>query len=132
MGFYPFRASRCFRKELRRVILAFAVRTASDLVDFLFCCAAFVTFVRVIICVGTIEARSIGCVLIGPVGLFWSMVDNSLLPDLFKGQEKTSGLRRRAAIGRGPELAPSLSAPLMRRLFRSRCGIARRVADSIG
>jgi hypothetical protein len=29
----PFRASRCFRKELRRVILAFAARTASVLVS---------------------------------------------------------------------------------------------------
>jgi hypothetical protein len=107
---------------LRRVILAFAVRTASDLVDFCFCCGAFVTFpiVRVIICAGMIEARSIGCVLIGPVGLFWSMVDNSLLPDLFKGQEnlfngqeKPAGLSRRARVSCGPEPAPSLSGELL-------------------
>ena len=37
------------------------------LLIFCFVVSAFVTFVRVIICVGTIEARSIGCVLIGPV-----------------------------------------------------------------
>jgi hypothetical protein len=77
---------------LRRVIRAFAVRTASDLVDISVCCGAFVTFriVRIIICVGTIEARSIGCILIGPViGLFLSIVDNPVLPSLFKGQRKT-------------------------------------------
>jgi hypothetical protein len=73
---------------LRR-IPAFAVRTASD--NFCFDCGAFVTFpiVRVIICIGMIEARSIGCVLIGPViGLFLGMVDNSFLPSLFKGRTR--------------------------------------------
>jgi hypothetical protein len=72
------------------------MRTASVLVDFCFCCGAFVTFpiVRVIICVGMIEARWIGCVLIGPlVGLFLGIVDNSFLPSLFKGQAKTAGSR---------------------------------------
>ena len=39
-------------------------------------------------CVGIIEARSIGCVLIGPVvDLFLGIVDNACLPDSFKGKQ---------------------------------------------
>ena len=50
------------------MILAFAVRTASVLVGICFCCGAFVTLPTVgIIGVVRIQARDMGCVLIGPV-----------------------------------------------------------------
>ena len=67
------------------MILAFAARTASVLVGL---CFGFDTFaipiVRIIICVGIIEARWTGCVRIGPiVSLFSGMVDNSFPPILF-------------------------------------------------
>jgi hypothetical protein len=80
------RASRCFRKELRCVIIAFATRTRSAIAGFCFGCAVLSTFPTVGIIgrtgVGIVEARSIGCVLIGPaVGL---ILDNSLRPNLFK------------------------------------------------
>jgi hypothetical protein len=87
-----FRASRCFRKELRRVILAFATRTASVLVGFCFgwdAGAARLSTVGILgsTCVGIVEARSAGCILIGPVTvLFLGMSDNSFLPNLFKRQ----------------------------------------------
>ena len=83
------RAARCFRKELRRVILAFAARTSSALVGSGFGCAAFFNFPTVGIIgrtgVEIIDARSVGCVLIGPVvNLSLGMVDNSLQPRSFK------------------------------------------------
>jgi hypothetical protein len=82
-GIYAFKASRCFRKEFNRVILAFSTRIASVFVGF--GCRAFVTLP--IIGVGIIEARATGCVLIGPIiGLFRGMADNSLPPDSFKRQ----------------------------------------------
>ena len=67
------------RKELRRVILAFATRTACVLVGFCFGCSAFFKLPAVGIigstCVGIIEARPIGWVLIGPVvGLFLDII----------------------------------------------------------
>jgi hypothetical protein len=71
---------------LRRVIFAFATRTASVLVGGCFGFDAFATFpiVRIIICVGMIEMRWIGCVRIGPiVGLFLGMEDNSFPPISF-------------------------------------------------
>ena len=38
-------------------------------------------------CVGIVEARSTGCILIGPViVLFLGMLDNSFLPNLFKAK----------------------------------------------
>jgi hypothetical protein len=84
-GIYAFKASRCFRKEFNRVILAFSTRIASVFVGFCFGCRAFVT--RPIIGVGIIEARATGCVLIGPIiGSFRGMAYNSLLPDSFKRQ----------------------------------------------
>ena len=90
--------SRCFRKEFRRVILAFATRTASVLVVSCFSCGVFATFPTVGIigstCVGIIEARSIGCVLIGPVvNLFLSIVANSFLPYLFKAKQNRASTR---------------------------------------
>jgi hypothetical protein len=80
---YPFRACRCLRKELRRVIFAFATLIASDLVDFCAGCDAFVTSPTDDI-IGMTAQRT-GCVLIGPVvGLFVGMRDNALLPSLFE------------------------------------------------
>ena len=79
-------------------MLAFAARIASIFGGRRFGCGVFVTFssVGIIICVGIVEGRWIGCVLIGPVGgLFLSIIDNSRLPGLFNGQAKTR--RRRAA-----------------------------------
>ena len=74
-GFLPdylFRASRCFRKELSRVILAFSTLIASVFVGFCFGCVTLFTFPTDDI-IGITEAR-IGCSLIGPVvGLFLGM-----------------------------------------------------------
>jgi hypothetical protein len=71
------------------VIIAFATRTRSAIAGFCFGCAVLSTFPAVGIIgrtgVGIAEARSIGCVLIGPaIGLISDMVDNSLRPNLFK------------------------------------------------
>jgi len=95
---YPFRASRCFRKELSRVILAFSTLIASVFVGSCFDCGALFTFPTDDI-IG-ITAHRIGCVLIGPViGSFLGMTDNSFLPDLFKrrakAKEKPAGVNRR-------------------------------------
>jgi hypothetical protein len=69
----PFWASRCFRREFPSVILALAARTASALVDCCFGCGVFADFPTVGIigspCVGIIEPRSRGCIVIGPVGV---------------------------------------------------------------
>jgi hypothetical protein len=68
----PFWASRCFRREFVRVILALAARIASILVDCWFGSGVFATFLAVGIkgspCVG-IEPRSRGCIVIGPVDI---------------------------------------------------------------
>ena len=62
---------RRFCRELRRVILAFAARIASALVGGFFGCGVFLCFpsagIKGSTCVGTIEPRSMGCVLIGPM-----------------------------------------------------------------
>src|ERR1700722_12807525 len=78
-------ASRCFRRELRRVILAFATRTASALVRLFLGWGAFFNLppVGIIGDTGVVvfEARSTGCVFMGPVtGIF----DNSIWASLFK------------------------------------------------
>jgi hypothetical protein len=78
---------------LHRVIFAFAARTPSVLVGFCFGCGTFFTFPAVGIIgrtgVAIIEARSIGCVVIGPaVDLSLGIVDNSLWSSSFK----TAGL----------------------------------------
>jgi hypothetical protein len=72
------------------VIFAFATRTLSDLVRFCFDCGAFRSFPADGIIgrtgVAIVEARSIGCVLIGPaVGSLLDMSDNSLRSNSFKG-----------------------------------------------
>jgi hypothetical protein len=90
-GIDPFRAARCFRNEFRRVILAFAARTASVLAV-CFGCGSSAAFpaARIVgnTCVGIIEARSSDCVLIGPVGcLLLGILDNSLLPGSFRRGE---------------------------------------------
>jgi hypothetical protein len=73
------------------VILAFAARTASVLVG-CFVCGGSLAFPAAGIigntCVGIVEARSSGWVLIGPVGgLLLGIVDNSLLPGSFRRGE---------------------------------------------
>ena len=88
-------ASRCFRKELSRVILAFSTLVASVFVGFCFGWGTLVTFPTDDI-IGITEAR-IGCVLIGPlVGFFFGMTDNSFLPDLFKRRVTPRRPTRRA------------------------------------
>jgi hypothetical protein len=95
-------ACRCFRNELRRVILAFATRTASVLVV-VFClgCGAFFNFPPIGIIgntgVGTFEARSTGCVLMGPVtGLSLGISDNATRPNSFeKPKKKPADMNRR-------------------------------------
>jgi hypothetical protein len=80
---YFFRASRCFRKELSRVALAFPTLTASVFVGFCFGCGALFTFPTDKI-IG-ITAGRIGCVLIGPIiGLVLGMIYNARLLSLFK------------------------------------------------
>jgi hypothetical protein len=74
---------------LRRVIFAFATRTPSALVGFCLGAIDVLAFPAVGIIgntgVGIIDARSIGCVLIGPaVGLFLGIADNFFLPNSFK------------------------------------------------
>jgi hypothetical protein len=83
----PLRASRCFRRELRRVNLAFAARTASVRVGCRFGCAAFVALRAGIIGVGIIEPLSMGCILMGPVNfdLALGITNNSIGPNLFDG-----------------------------------------------
>jgi hypothetical protein len=69
-------AARCFRKELRREILAFATRIASALVGFCFGGGRFCDFpsdgrmgsTGVV----TPVARLTGCIVIGPVNGFSS------------------------------------------------------------
>jgi len=67
----PFWASRCFRREFRRVILALAARTASVLVGSCFGCGLSAALPTVGMMgsprVGIIEPRSRGCMVIGPV-----------------------------------------------------------------
>jgi hypothetical protein len=67
---------------LRRIIRAFAIRTASILDDCFFDGAVFVSVAAVGIMstgVGAIEPCATGCTLIGPVddGLLLGMTDNS-------------------------------------------------------
>src|ERR1700730_6401187 len=67
----PFWASRCFRREFLRVIPALAARTASISVGCRFGCGVLAVFPTVGMignpCVGIIEPRSRGCIVIGPV-----------------------------------------------------------------
>jgi hypothetical protein len=77
--------ARCFRKELRRDIFAFATRTSSALVGFCLGSIEVLAFPAVGIVGNTgvcnIDARSIGCVVIGPgVGLILGTVDESFHP----------------------------------------------------
>jgi hypothetical protein len=67
-----FWASRCFRRDFLRDILALAARTASVLVGCCFGCGAFAGSPAVGIigspCVCILEPRS-GCIVIGPVDI---------------------------------------------------------------
>jgi hypothetical protein len=89
MRHQPFWACRCLRSELRRIILAFAIRTASVLGVCFFECGGFVSASAVGImlnCVGAIELCWKGCTLMGPVdvGLFLGITDNSHLSSSFR------------------------------------------------
>jgi hypothetical protein len=88
--------------------LAFATRTASVLADdFCFGGDAFANFLPM--GVGTFEARSTGCVLMGPVtGLLLGMTDNAVWPSLFKAEKQTNG--------RGADLSPRAAARWSRRI----------------
>jgi hypothetical protein len=85
----PFWACRCFRSELRRIILAFAIWTASALVGRFFGSGVFVSPPPVGImgstCVGAIELCATGCMFIGPVdaGLRLGILDNSQMQSSF-------------------------------------------------
>jgi hypothetical protein len=75
---------------LRRVIRAFAIRTASVLGVGFFDSRVFVSVSAVGImrnCMAAIESRSAGCTLMGPVDvdLFLGIIDNALPPGLFDG-----------------------------------------------
>jgi hypothetical protein len=94
----PFWACRCFRSELRRMILAFATRIASALDDGFFGSGVLVSAPAVGImsnCVGAIEPCSTGCTLMGPVevGLLFGIMDNSRLPSSFGAREKSGRTR---------------------------------------
>jgi hypothetical protein len=74
--------------------LALAARTASSLVGSVFGFDAFRDFpaLGIMGCtgVGAFEARSPGCVVIGPVPLSrLGIVDNSICPNWFEGAKKT-------------------------------------------
>jgi hypothetical protein len=97
----PFWACRCIRSEFRRIILAFAIRTASALVGRFFGSGVFVSAPVAGImgsnCVGAIEPCATGCMLMGPgnVGFLLGIVDNSRLPSSFDTPEKASAARNR-------------------------------------
>jgi hypothetical protein len=76
---------------LSRVIFAFAIRTPSARVGFCLLSIDVLAFPAVGIIgntgVGIIDAGSIGWIIMGPVvGLFLGIVDNSFLPNSFKGR----------------------------------------------
>jgi hypothetical protein len=78
----PFWACRCFRSELRRMIRAFATRTASALGDGFFDSGVLGSAPVVGImssCVGAVEPCAPGCMFMGPVdvGLLLGMMDNA-------------------------------------------------------
>jgi hypothetical protein len=83
----PFWACRCLRSELRRMILAFATRTACALgAGFLERVLVSATVVGIISnCVGACEPSAAGCTLMGPgdVGLRLGILDNARLASWF-------------------------------------------------
>jgi len=94
---HPFCACRCFRKELRRIIRAFAARTASFLVSFAFGgnalgqSASFEPDIAGSDGAGIVELWSTGCMLMGPAhrGLLVCINDNALPPNLFEVIDRT-------------------------------------------
>jgi hypothetical protein len=87
----PFWACRCFRSELRRMIRAFATRTASLLGDRFFGSGAVVSVPAVGImsdCVDAIESCVTGCRVMVPadVGLRFGIQDNARLQSSFNAQ----------------------------------------------
>jgi hypothetical protein len=94
MRHQPFWACRCFRSELRRIILAFAIRTASVLGVCFFACGVSVSVVGIMRnCMGAIVPCATGCTLMGPVdvGLPLGITDNSLPPSSFKKYWRQTG-----------------------------------------
>jgi hypothetical protein len=115
----PFWASRCFRREFRRVILALAARTASALVGCCFGCGVFAAFPAVGIigspCVG-IEPRSRGCIVIGPVdvGLLLGILNTARgsVTALWGRERPTACTDKRSAIKqRWLQTNPGFPAP---------------------
>jgi hypothetical protein len=110
------KACRCFRNELRRVILALATRTASVLVTgFAFGGGAFFSFLPVGIMgctgVGTFEARSTGCVLIGPVtGVSLGILDNSIWRASFEDPKKNPPARLQVCMKKAATVFTSVAA----------------------
>jgi hypothetical protein len=87
----PFWACRCFRNELRRMIRAFAMRTASVLGDRFSKSGVSSPAVGIMSsCVGAIELCGAGCTLIGPadVSLRLSILDNSQMQSLFTALQR--------------------------------------------
>jgi hypothetical protein len=120
-----FCACRCLRRELRRIILAFALRTASVLAVCFFGKAVFGFFpVAGIIgcdCVSIIEPCSIGCTFIGPVKgeLRRGITDNSLLAGLFDGRRMVSSGRAGTELfGSARSAARMTLGPLATRAFK--------------
>jgi hypothetical protein len=97
---------------MRRLIFAFATRISSALVGFCLGAIDFLELPAIGIIgnagVGIIDARSIGCVLIGPaVGLLLGIVDNPFLPKLFKRPRTWPAHHSHARYGRGTTCAPN-------------------------
>jgi hypothetical protein len=89
---------------LRRIIRAFAIRTASVLGVCFFDSRVFGSVSAVGImrnCMGAIEPCSTGCTLMGPVDvdLFLGTIDNALLPSSFDRPSKKPRPFKRAPLG---------------------------------
>jgi len=105
---YPFCACRCFRKELRRMIRAFAARTASFLVSFAFGdtalaqSASFEPGIAGSNGAGIVEPWLTGCMLMGPTcrGLLVCIRDNALPPNLFEVVDRTGLQQPSSAFAR--------------------------------
>jgi hypothetical protein len=105
---------------LRRIIRAFAIRTASVLGVCFFDSRVFVSVSAVGImrnCMGAIKPCSTGCTLMGPVDvdLFLGIIDNALLPRSFDGPFRFDG--RRPAARRAGRLAHDLPARFAERIL---------------
>jgi hypothetical protein len=115
---YAFCACRCLRNELRRVIRAFAARTASFLVSFFFGGAARERSVSLAsgnagnTGAGIVALCATGCILIGPAhrGLLLCIGDNALPPNLFDAVDRRFGAASSSA-GSTKRFRPSRKVP---------------------